>query len=262
MTMAMSWVRSVGDTEEMVVASDSRLRMGGHWDCCPKIVQLPRLDSALCFSGNTMYAYPVMIQAINLVNMHFKLSTRGMSLTEFRGHLVRVLNHMMTKVGDLPREDEQPGTEFILSGYCCHSRAFKAWKIHFDPHLKRFTHRPSKRWKGGNQKKILTFTGDYEDEFHQKLVELLRSKGKLGSGGFDMEPFEVLRDMLREGTRPDIGGAPQLVKIYRNINTIPFGVPWDSNGTTELCLLGRPLLDYERHNHLNIDTDSLLITEM
>src|SRR5471032_3703856 len=40
----------------------SRLRFGCAWDCSPKIFPLSRGDCAICFAGNTMYAYPIMEQ--------------------------------------------------------------------------------------------------------------------------------------------------------------------------------------------------------
>ena len=261
MTMAMSWVRSVRNTEEMIIAADSRLRFGGHWDCCPKIMPLPRQDSVMCFSGNTMYAYPVMIQAVNMVNMHFKVRTRGLSLTDFKGHLLRVLNNMTSQVKDTVAGDGTLDADFILAGFCCHSKNFKMWLLHYDVSLNRFTFRRSSRWKGGNDKKILCFTGNYRDEFKNRLTSLLKKRRKLNRGWFNMEPFEVLRDMIRENEMPLIGGPPQIVKVYRSINCIPFAVAWPNRESGVRCLLGRPLLKYERHDHLNIDPDTLEVFE-
>mgnify|MGYP000962023504 FL=1 len=73
MTISVAWVRSVGKSEELVFASDSRLAFGARWDCCPKILALPRNDSAISFAGDTHYAYPVMLQAIAAVAQHPKL---------------------------------------------------------------------------------------------------------------------------------------------------------------------------------------------
>ena len=44
MTLVAAWVRSVGTTQELVLATDSRLTGGHTWDCCPKILSLPRGD--------------------------------------------------------------------------------------------------------------------------------------------------------------------------------------------------------------------------
>jgi hypothetical protein len=70
-----------------------------------------------------------------------------------------------------------------------------------------------------------------------------------------MEPFEVLRDMIREGIDPAIGGPPQVVKVYRHLNASPFGVYWPSRTNGRITLLGRPLLDYERFAGLVLDPD-------
>jgi hypothetical protein len=68
----------------------------------------------------------------------------------------------------------------------------------------------------------------------------------LGSGSFDYEPLRVLAAIIRERKYPEIGGAPQVVKVYKALKTVPFVVPWVGRaGDRQLTLLGRPLLDYE-----------------
>ncbi len=78
MTLSVAWIRKVKNTEELVIATDSRLRWGRAWDCCPKIIPLVRQDSVLCFAGNTQYAYPMMVQINNSISMHtnYKISIR------------------------------------------------------------------------------------------------------------------------------------------------------------------------------------------
>ena len=51
--------------QELLVASDSRLRGGYAWDAAPKLLRLPRGDSVLAFAGQTDFAYPLMLQAWN-----------------------------------------------------------------------------------------------------------------------------------------------------------------------------------------------------
>jgi hypothetical protein len=63
MTICVAWIKSTGkNNEELLIASDSRLRSGLAWDCCPKIITLPRTDCAICFEGDTTYSYPMMLQ--------------------------------------------------------------------------------------------------------------------------------------------------------------------------------------------------------
>src|SRR5260370_24497106 len=154
MTISLSWVRKVGTTKELVVASDSRLSFGCRWDCCPKVLALPRGDAVMCFAGNTMYAYPVVLQAIAAVSQHPRLLSRGMDLYDLKGHLLRVLNSMVTLIQDLPRgADNRPDTTFLLGGWSWQRSPFRIWlllygkarrKINFPPPHRRAPHQNDK----------------------------------------------------------------------------------------------------------------------
>lgn len=258
MTISIAWIRKVGTVEELVMASDSRLSFGCRWDCCPKIFSLPRGDTVIGFSGNTMYAYPVILQAIAAVSQHPRLLSRGMNLDDLKGHLLRVLNNMVSLVHDFPRGgNNDPDTTFIFAGWSWKHSRFKIWLLHYDVHIKKFTFRPISRWAGVNKDKVFAFTGDYETEYKERLISLLRKKNKIESGGFDMEPLEVLRDMLRETSFDLIGGAPQIMKVYKYSSTRPYAVFWPNKAASTVNLLGRPLLDYELSEYLVLDTDTM-----
>lgn len=258
MTISIAWVRKIKGVEELVVASDSRLSFGCRWDCCPKILALPRGDSVMCFAGNTMYAYPVMLQAIAAIAQHPKLLSRGMNLDDLKGHLLRILNSMVSLIHDLPKGgDNDPDTTFLFAGWSWKHDRFKIWLLHYDAKIKKFTFRPAKKWRGLNGDKVFAFTGDYEAEYKERLIALLRKKKKLESGGFDMEPLEVLRDMLREPAFDLIGGAPQIMKVYKYSNSKPYAVFWPNKAAATINLLGRPLLDYEQSEYLVLDVDTM-----
>lgn len=260
MTLSVAWVRDIGNTQELLVATDSRLRFGCAWDCCPKIITLPRSDSALCFAGDTMHAYPMMLQMQAAIGMYPKSRSRAMDFLELRHHTLEVFNGMREYIGDLrgdQQEPEPPETLFILAGFSWRSSKFAIWLLHFDTNIKQFTYRPASTWKGGDGKKKIAFAGDYVEEARTRLVEILREREKLTVGGFDMEPFEVLRDMLRDDQHPYIGGPPQLVKVYRHMNSLPFGVYWPDRESGQVSLLGRPLLNYETSTYKVLDPDTL-----
>jgi hypothetical protein len=128
--------------------------------------------------------------------------------------------------------------------------------LHYDENIDKFSFRPTPDWrKQNNGRKNCTFIGDVADEAHERLVKLLRSRGKLTGGGLDMEPFEVLRDMIRSGEYPTIGGSPQIAKVYKYMRTQIFAVKWpDGSGTPHL--LGRPALSYESLGAAVIDPDN------
>lgn len=205
-----------------------------------------------------MYAYPVMLQAIAAVSQHARLLSRGMNLDDLKGHLLRVLNSMVSLICDLPNNgDSDPDTTFLFGGWSWRRNSFKIWLLHYDTHLKKFTFRPITRWRGINKDKVLAFTGDYKEEYKERLVAILRKKRKLESGGFNMEPLEVLRDMLRDPSFDLIGGAPQVMKVYKYSSCKPYVVFWPSKVSGTVNLLGRPLLDYEQSEYLVLDTDTM-----
>jgi len=257
MTISLAWTRKVSSIEELIFVSDSRLGFGCRWDCCPKIRAFPRGDSVICFAGDTLYAYPIMLQALAAVSQHQKLISRAMDITDLKGHLLRILNGMTELVHDLPQGvNNEPDTTFLFGGWSWKLSQFRVWLLHYDASIKRFTFRPMRNWAGKSNEKFLAITGDYKSEFKERLVTLLRSKGNLEHGGFDMEPFEVLRDMLRENQFDKIGGCPQIIKVHKHANCRPFGVFWPNREAAKVNLLGRPLLDYERSEYLILDPDT------
>jgi len=52
-TLTMAWLRDVGNTKELVVASDSRLTGGHQWDTAPKILCSASGDRVIAFAGGT-----------------------------------------------------------------------------------------------------------------------------------------------------------------------------------------------------------------
>lgn len=247
MTISLAWKRKFSKSEELIFLSDSRLAFGCRWDCCPKMKALARSDSVICFAGDTMYAYPIMLQIQAAIAQHQKLLSRAMDLCDLKGHLLRILNSMTELIHDLPDGfDNDPDTTFLFGGWSWRSNTFKVWLLHYDASIKRFTFRPIRNWKGGNKDKFLAITGDYQDDYKARLVKLLKEKGKLKNGSLDMEPFEVLRDMLRDGKYDTIGGSPQMIKVFQYSNCRPYGVFWPDYKSKKVSLLGRPLLDYEQ----------------
>jgi len=241
-----------------VFASDSRLSMGSDWDCCPKILTLPRSDALIAFAGDTHYAYPLALQLARSIELYPASHDRRVDLFDLKGHCIRVFNQMRGMITDLPAGERSPGdpaTWFLFGGYSWRFGRFAVWTIHWDAHLDAFTTRPAKLWRGqSGGRKLVVFAGDVSDEGELALVDLLRKRNKLSLGGLDMEPFEVLRDLIRSGDHDSIGGAPQIAKVYRYLQTQQFAVRWPtSDGVPHV--MGRPALDYEDFVAPAIDPD-------
>lgn len=258
MTLSIAWIRTVGNVEELVFASDSRLRGGQSWDCCPKVVSLPRSDCLISFAGNTQYAYPLMMQMVQAIDMYAASSDRRTDITVAKGHALAVFNQMRSLIHDFPVGESSAGdpeTGFLFGGYSWRQQGFLIWQLHYDASIDRFTFRPTHRWSKKNSRKAIAFAGDVALEAKERLVDLLRERGKLQTGGFDMEPFEVLRDMIRSGSYPTVGGAPQVAKVYKYLRAQHFAVSWpDASGVAHA--LGRPALSYENFELPVIDPDN------
>ena len=248
MTLSVAWIRTVGTVEELVFASDSRLRAGQAWDCCPKIMTLPRTDCLISFAGLTDYAYPLMLQMIRSIEFYPPSLNRRTDVAVAKGHTLRVFNQMRTLIHDFPTGQDRPGdpaTHFLFGGFSWRRQQFRIWTLHYDPDIDKFTYRPTSDWPGQKHgRKNVAFAGDVVDDARERLISLLRRRRKLTGGGFDMEPFEVLRDMIRSGDYPSVGGAPQIAEVYKYMRTQFFAVRWPDNSGVPHAL-GRPALSYE-----------------
>jgi hypothetical protein len=256
MTLAIAWVRDVKGCEELIFATDSRLSGGLRIDCGPKIMVLPRSDSAVCFAGDTLYAYPFMMQMYSAIASYPKSLDRSLDIHDLRGHILNIFNQMRSSVTDYVDGEQHPKVSFILGGYSWIRKAFSLWLINYDSKSESFSFDSARRW---GRRIWLTGTKEYVKEARDRLNDLLRERNGFKKP-FDMEPFEILRDMLREhkGKRDAaIGGPPQVLKIYQHMNCRPLGVYWPNRKSGKVTIFGRTLLDYENTNYSIMDPDTL-----
>lgn len=226
MTLVMAWIRNVKGCEELVFASDSRLSCGNRWDQCPKLMLLPRTDCALAFAGDTAYAYPLMIQTSAAISSYVRARDRAMDICDYRGYLLRYYNELKDALRDNVDAEAFHNNEFIFGGYSWIKKKFCMWKFHYGNYEDRIVKESIKHKLCGVG--YIMFAGDKAYDAKVRLINLLRARYPDDKPeGFDMEPFEVLRDMLEESTINDtIGGAPQIIKVYQHMNCRPIGVYW------------------------------------
>src|SRR5258708_6480134 len=254
MTLCLAWIRKLKSHEELIFATDSRLRSIGDWNCIPKIIVFGRKDCAIWFQGDTAFAYPMMLQLQTAVANFPKAIDRSQDLHKFRGQILDIINDMMVYKSDY----EAPETSFLFGGYSWEKNEFVLWQIHYEKTTKKFAHRTINPWRDATGEIKVFLIGDYVNEAKQRLVRLLKARKKLPGGSLNMEPFEILRDMLRE-ERQLIGGPPQLLRVYKHMNRTPIAVRWSIKGKNVVTLLGRPLLNYEKASFPVLDPDTLKI---
>jgi len=264
MTLTVAWERTTATGAELVFASDSRLRSEGAWDAGPKIFRLPRSDALLAFAGETLWAYPMVLQTIATIDANDSSRGRYFSLTSARSLAMRSMEAMMQSGEALAARVNEIELEFLFGGWSWREGRFRLWRIYWARGEGRMRHEPIEGSRIGKVRFIGTRDRDRSDHSlevvgHAKsrLSEKLRSKyGVLPDRAeLDMEPWEILIEMLRAGTHPTIGGPPQLAKVYRYMDTRTFAVRWPDKDSGDLTLMGRRLLGNESTDAPVIDPD-------
>lgn len=125
-----------------------------------------------------------------------------------------------------------------------------------------------------NNEVLVTLFVKYK--FHDFVFELKQNLSRIDSNfkknfkNFNMEPFEIVRDLLQKKIIENddklntIGGAPQLIKIYQHSSAEPVGVFWSNDKEVlvekvsikqkgKSSLLGRYLEGYENTDLIYMD---------
>lgn len=283
MTVSIAWVRTVEKCEELIFASDSRLSGDGAvMDHCPKIQMLPRSDCVIAFAGYTGRAYALMNHLTIAINAYAPLARRSMDIRVLRSHCLKIFNSLASSIESTYEELREPDVSFIFGGYSWINKKFDIWSIIYDKELGGFKARPAlyaltnpgaKKlfWGGEHRAKDtrntnlgkIDFGGDQGEEARRRFGLLMTERlnnqpSMLELGKLNMEPFEVLRDMLRDsGKEHTIGGSPQLIKVYQYMNATPIAVYWPNKSSGQISLLGRPVLGYENIDPWILDPDTL-----
>jgi hypothetical protein len=256
-------------TAELVMATDSRLYCGGGetWDACPKLLALPRVDAMVCFAGETIRAYPLMLQLQSSIACYPDSQKGILDFDEMVGHAVRVINYQLSMVKHADKSDEKyfldelSGSSFILCGYSWRRKKFRIIIISFD--LKKKQYQAIHRKVKSN---TCVFIGDTNARENipatafDRLRAKLRTSGKLKGRShwtLDWEPFEVMRDLIRDGVFDTVGGPIQVAKIYQYLKSQPFAVYWPSKEKGQLTINGRPTLEYEATDWPRLDAATL-----
>ena len=287
LTISIAWVRRITDCEELVFTTDSRLSgTAFDFDACPKVLSLPRSDCAIAFAGETDHAYPMMHQVAAAFDAHAPLRRRSMDLSAAKTHALKVIDAMGAAirpsplVHGVPEAQPSPAAEFLFGGYSWVRKEFLLWTIRYSSREKRHLALPAP-WIGidtrtgrvGLKKRRardfrpigqVAIAGDQAPKAREKLADLIKAKDDTSSlDKLDFEPFEVVRDMLREGAKAHtIGGPPQVVKVYQYSDCAPLGVWWPDRIEGYPHLQGRKCFGYERTERFFLDPDTLISSRL
>lgn len=260
MTICAARVRKLGKYEELLIASDSRLRGGRTIDYCPKLLVLPRLDCAVCFAGSTDLAFPLMLQLSLAAEAHPPSLKRVLDLRPFVTHAVEIFNSMAGAIRTTTAEMKTPDVSFIIGGYSWKRKRFEIYTIRYSGKQDRFIPQLAKPRPDGIGQVV--FAGDVKQQAEKAFFELMRERHPdPGLRRMDMEPFEVIRDLLRRaGPHDSIGGAPQLAKVNQYLNATTIAVQWPNQAQGIPYLQGRPIMDFEKVDRWILDPDTFWLS--
>lgn len=278
MTIAVAWIRKTNEGNELVFVSDSRISGDGRtFDACPKILTLPRSDCAIAFAGNIGVAYPMMQQLALAIDAHAPARRRALDLTTLKTHALKVFDIMAGEIRVSPNlhglVDALPGVQFLFGGYDWIKKDFELWSVVYSEFARKFVAHPPRtlvyipdagrfalaraRDAYGQCVGRAVFAGDQASLAERKLIECVQQKAPRVTN-LNWEPFEVVRDMLRDPARSEtIGGAPQIARVFQYMSSDVQGVYWPNRQEGHIHLQGRPCLPYERIENYVFDPDTL-----
>lgn len=224
-------------------------------DHAAKIFELPRSDALLAFAGDTSYAYPLAAHLITSISIYPRSADRRYPLARAKGHVLRVFDQVYRAihsfpVGQLSPLTPQPDVHFLLGGFSWHDNDFQMWNIVLNPGSQRFEFRPGRSFL------FIGSPGNAVADAINRTHQLLASRGRSPTQ-IDMEPFEALRDICRAGSYSEIGGAPQVAKVYRHMNTQFFATLWPQGGAAAPHVFGRPIISPETCCWPTFDPDAM-----
>lgn len=250
MTLVVAWTRTTGSGRELWLISDSRLSGGKFWDYGPKIFGAGRSDAIIAFAGETDWTYPLISQVSSYIESFVNLRDRVIDVSEAYEKILELLNDSLAFVtGAVHESMGKPDCSFIFSGYSVRRNDFFIRRIVYHVERKRFESRSPRKLRG----EYLTYIGDKGPV--GAIVRRLSKNAPADickNARLDMEPAEAFFEVLISKKFEEIGGAPQVSKIYQHMNQRHFGVYWPPDVPIEkqsIYLRGRRLKSYDVLDH-------------
>jgi hypothetical protein len=250
MTLVAAWTRTTKSGSELWVISDSRLSGGNFWDYGPKIFGIGRSDAVIAFAGDTAWTYPLIAQISSYIESFVNLRDRVIDITDAYDQIIQMLNESLTFITE-PADPSLrvPGCSFIFAGYSGRLKRFFLRRVVFHPIRLRFEGRREQK----SMSESIIIIGDKRpvNALSRRLSEL-QKHGKRNRLGLGMAPAEAFLEILTSKQFTEIGGAPQVAKVYQHMNQTDFGVYWPPDVPQDeqyIYLRGRRLRRFEVLDH-------------
>ncbi|MNX53453.1 hypothetical protein D3C86_841490 [compost metagenome] len=250
MTLVVAWTRTTQTGRELWLLSDSRLSGGRLWDYGPKIFGIGRSDAVIAFAGDTSWTYPLIAQISSYVESFINLRERVVDVADLCNQILQMLNDSLSFVTDPAHPSMAlPECSFVFAGYSARRKNFFLRRIEFQSKSRRFVPTHPKSYG----RELVAYVGDVEPvkATVRRMSELLKQR-KVERPRLDMAPATAFFEVLTSEKFRDIGGAPQVTKVYEHMNLQHFGVYWPPNVPEKeqgIFLRGRRLKSSEVLDH-------------
>lgn len=253
MTMCAAWIRQANDTEELVFATDSCLTGGEKWKHGIKLFELPRKDCLLCFAGDTMRAYPLVLNLVSSIHLDKYLQSPSATLEEVLEFLSELFTKLVKTITEVEKDRihiERGSAQFLFGGWDWQkgpNGVYRVWKLYYSESVEGFIF--DELTNSGNQTIFYTFMGnassfgDIEKEAKDRFKKLLSDEDKIGSK-LNMEPLRILCGISLDKTIREVDGSLQIAKVYKSSRTEFFGIYWESSK-------GKPCFQGREYNEIN-----------
>ena len=248
MTLCTAYIRQVGDTEELVFATDSCLTGGEKWKHGVKLFELPRKDCLLCFTGKTFRAYPLVLNLISSIQLDSKLQSPSTTLVEVLEFISELFTSLVTTISEVDKKDihlERGAARFLFGGWDWQHGQFRIWKLFYSEGVEGFIF---DELSDNNKMRFYDFIGEADKVDIEKIArescENLLSAEDKQDDPINMEPLKILRDITLDKDIREVDGSLQIAKIYKSNRTEFFGIYWESSK-------GKPCFQGREYNEIN-----------
>lgn len=251
MSLCIGWIRKTNVSEEVVLASDSCFSGGHRFIAAPKLFAMKRGDFALACAGSTTYSFAIIEHIRQAMDCNAPISQRAYDIADIVHYIVDIINETLL------HEKETIGiyeTDFkmILGGYSWKRKRAVLRIIEYSSRMKNYYSHVVKTIK----KTPVAVIGDMDvvKPARKAIFDRLEADGIVDGAPFDMQPFSVLMDFIKNPQYTTIDGAPQLLKVYPFMNSLPWGFTYGNDSS--IYFYGRKLLAYETFPYpiYNIET--------
>lgn len=241
MSLCIAWVRKTGQTEEVCVVSDSCVTGNQRFLAMPKLFPLKRGDCVIACAGDTTYSFPIVEHIVRLVEINKKLNDRALDLSDFIHTIVDMSNKVLHEETEKQSYLGGPNFSMIVAGY--------SWKLH-KPILKEIKYCKKRHLMVTVTQKTIkkvpvAVIGDNVKNIRKDIYDYLERDGVSDSGFVDFQPLEVLLNYINDPDIREIGGYPQMCKVYPFLKVLPWGFVQKKDNEQIISYLGRPILHYE-----------------